>query len=219
MTDPIARMWNIRDAVLLWLYTESAADGHASAVNLDALHECTSWQAEPIDAREANRAMAFLIDQGLAKGTIAMGGHVLRPAITSAGEMQAATGLSVKPGPPKEANTTGVTHNYNITTHGSANVAVNSTRVSQTITIDQKTEKILEVADALEAHAESGPANADEARRIAADLREAAAEPEENKSKLLSYLGSAVGAFTLAAGTTAGQHATQLAVEALQSLA
>lgn len=219
MTDAIDRMWNVRDAILLWLYSEAAEGNRHPRIALDDVHRVTGWAADPIESEDVAQATFYLKDQGLISGSGSSGGGVLRPSITSAGENQAASGMSVRPGPPKEANTTGVTNNYTFNNHGPSNNAVNSSDFTQTITVDQKTEKILEVADALEAHAESGPANADEARRLAADLREAAAEPEENKSKLLAYLGNAIGAFTLAAGTTAGQHATQLAVEALQSLA
>lgn len=215
----VDRMWNVRDAVLAWLY-EEAANGHRSPhPDAEAIQTTVNWAADPIDIREVHDATNYLKAEGLITGTGAMGGGVVRPFITSLGENTAAKGMTLRPGPEREANLTGVTNNYTFNNHGPSNNAVNSSDFTQTITVDQKTEKILEVADALEAHAETGPANADEARRIAADLREAAAEPEENKSKLQSFLATAIGALALSAGTTAGQQATQLAVEALQSLA
>ncbi|MFE5877782.1 serine recombinase [Rhodococcus sp. NPDC056506] len=212
------RMWAIRDALLRWQYIEATRGSKRVTLDVSDLERETKWSGAHIRPTEADQATAYLVSQGLIRGSAHPDGRKMI-MITADGQNKAATGMSVKPGPPKEANTTGVTNNYTFNNHGPSNNAVNSSDFTQTITVDQKTEKILEVADALEAHADSGPANADEARRIAADLREAAPEPEENKSKLLSYLGSAIGAFTLAAGTTAGQQATQLAVEALQSLA
>ncbi len=70
--------------------------------------------------------------------------------------------MSVKPGPDKEANTTGVTHNYTFNNHGPSNDAVHSSDFTQTITVEQKTEKILAVADALDKQAVEGASNAGE---------------------------------------------------------
>lgn len=218
MSETIDRMWNIRDAVLAWLYEQAAADNHVVAVDLDALQECTGWKAEPITAREADKAMAFLIEQGLAKGTIAMGGHVLRPSITSSGDNQAATGLSVKPGPPKEANTTGVTNNYTFNNHGPSNNAVNSSDVTQAITVGEQSDRILAVADALEKYVAEAPANAAQAQDVIAGLRVEGSDPVGNKNKLMAYLSNAIATVSLAAGTEIGQQVTELAVSAIQSL-
>jgi hypothetical protein len=218
MTNAIDRMWNIRDAVLLWLYTETA-EGHSHPhISLDEIHRVAGWVAEPIETKEIAQATNYLKEQGLISGSGSFGGGVHRPSITSNGENQAATGMSVRPGPPKEVNTTGVTHNYTFNNHGPANNAVNSSDFTQTITVEQKTEKILEVADALDKHAAEGAVNADDAQQIAADLREAATDPVGNRARLQAYLGAAIGAFTFAVGNAASQQATDLAVSAIQSL-
>ncbi|MGW6658879.1 serine recombinase [Rhodococcus sp. NPDC055024] len=219
MTEAVDRMWNIRDAVLLWMYTEKAnGRGENMTVEASDVESAADWRAEPITTDEIRDATTYLFEKRLVNGQHRSNGQLSRAQITAEGEDWAERGTTIRPGRTEPANTSGVVYNNTFNNHGPSNNAVNSSDFTQTITVDQKTEKILEVADALEAHAESGPANADEARRIAAGLRGAAPEPEVNKLKLQALLASAIGAFTLAFGTTVGQQATQLAVSAIQSL-
>ncbi len=140
------------------------------------------------------------------------------PRITSAGEKLVASGLSVRPGPPQPANTTGVTNNYNITNNAPAQVAINSNDFTQTLTVEAKADRVNAVADALDQYIAGEPPNADEVRELATEIRSAAGAPEENKTKLQALLAAAIGAVTAAAGTEIGQLVTQLALGAIQSL-
>lgn len=139
--------------------------------------------------------------------------------ITSRGENQVAQGLSVRPGPPQQANTTGITNNYHVTTNAPTNVAIGSQNFTQAITpTPEQADSLVAVADALEQLAAREPVDASQARALIDELRAAAAEPEQDKNRLVAILGNVIGTVTLAAGTELGQQVTQLAVSAIQGL-
>lgn len=127
---------------------------------------------------------------------------------------------AVRPGPAQQANTTGVTNNYNLTTNAPTNVAIGSRNFSQTITPSgEQAEGLLAVADALQRLlASQEPVDEDRVRALAEDLRTAAAEPEQDKNKLMALLSNVIGTVTVAAGSELGQQVTDLAVGAIQSL-
>ncbi|MCZ4519448.1 serine recombinase [Rhodococcus ruber] len=218
MTSAVDRMWNIRDAFLLWLYEEAASGNRHPHINIDAIHEAAGWAAEPMTEDEVADATNYLKAEKQIDGPQAWGGGVIRPSITSTGEKQAATGMSVRPGTERPANVTGITNNFNITTHGTANLAVNSSDFTQTITVGEKSQNIVNVADALDQYAAQEPPNATDVRRVASDLRSAASDPDANKVSLRGLLGSAIAAVAIAASTEVGQQVTELAVGTLQSL-
>ncbi|GAA1480169.1 hypothetical protein GCM10009624_06090 [Gordonia sinesedis] len=125
----------------------------------------------------------------------------------------------MRPGPPQQANTTGVTNNYNVTTNAPTNVAIASHNFTQTITpSSEQADALLAVADALEQLAESDSVDAVEARAFVDELRAAAVEPGQDKSKLQVMLAGVIGAATVAAGSELGKQVTNLAVSAIQSL-
>jgi len=220
MSYAAERVWSARDAILLWLYEMKMQGNSSPVVDVDDVQAAADWAAESITPDEVADATNYLKDQGYIKGSGAFGGGVPRPMITSKGENLVAQGLSVRPGPPQEANTTGVTNNYNVTTHAPTNVAIGSHNFAQTIApTDEQIEGLLAVADALEQLlASQEPVDADRVQALAEDLRTAAAEPEQDKNKLMTILSNVIGAVTVAAGSQLGQQVTQLAVGAIQSL-
>lgn len=195
-------------------------EGRTKHIYIDApqVQPAVDWASDPISSDEINSATTYLFQKYLVTGQHRSDGRLKNPTITAEGEDKAESGTSVRPGRIEPANTTGTVYNNTINNHGSANIALQSNDFTQKLTIEQKANKILKVAHALDAHASTGPANADEARRIAAGLRQAVPDPKENRTKLQTNLASAIGAFTFAKDATAGQEATQLAVSAIQSL-
>ncbi|WP_437427182.1 serine recombinase [Williamsia muralis] len=211
----------MRDAVLLWLY-ETKMKGHrAPVVNLEDVETTAEWAAESITPAELVDATNYLKAEGYIAGSGAFGGGIPRPMITSAGENRVAAGLSVRPGPERPANTTGVTNNYTVNTHAPTNVAIGSYDFTQTVTpSSEQADRLLAVADALDSLvASSLPAiDPERAQTIAGDLRTAAAEPEQDKNRLVAMLAAAIGTVATAAGSEVGQQVTELAVSAIQSL-
>lgn len=219
MSEAADRAWSVRDAILLWLYEQSMQGVHAPPVDVESVQDAAQWAAAPITPDEVAAATGYLKNEGYIKGSAAWGGGVLRPIITSRGENQVAQGLSVRPGPPQQANTTGVTNNYNVTTNAPTNVAIGSQNFTQSITpTTEQADSLLAVADALEQLATREPIDAAQAQALVDELRAAAAEPEQDKNKLMAILGNVIGAVTLAAGSELGQQVTQLAVSAMQGL-
>lgn len=211
--------WSVRDAILLWLYEQNMQGVHAPPVDVASVQDAVKWAAEPIAPDEVAAATGYLKDEGYIKGSAAWGGGVPRPIITSRGENKVAQGFSVRPGPPQPANTTGITNNYHVTTNAPTNVAIGSQNFTQAITqTPEQADSLLAVADALEQLAEREPIDASQARALVDELRAAAAEPEQDKNRLMAILGNVIGAVTLGAGSELGQQVTQLAISAIQGL-
>ncbi|MFB7853777.1 serine recombinase [Rhodococcus qingshengii] len=218
MSAAVDRMWDIRDAVLAWLYEEAAKGVHSPHLDVDEIQESVGWAAEPISVEEIGPATMYLKDEGLISGTASWGGGVLRPSITSDGQKQAASGQSVRPGPPIPANTTGVTNYNTVHNHGTGNFNLGGNNVTQNLTVEQQIDKVIEVAEALEKFASEESASGENARAVAEDLRSAAGDPVGNKTRLQALLSSAIAAVAVAAGSQLGLQVTQLAVGAIQSL-
>ncbi|WP_188487655.1 serine recombinase [Williamsia phyllosphaerae] len=214
------RAWNARDAILLWLYEMKMQGNGSPVVDVGDVQAAANWAAEPITADEVASATNYLKDQGYIKGSGAFGGGVPRPAITSDGENLVAQGLSVRPGPAQQANTTGVTNTYNVTTNAPTNVAIGSNNFTQTFApTGEQVESLLAVANALERLlASQEPVDAGRVEALADDVRAAAAEPEQDKNKLMAILSNVIGAVSTAAGSEMGQQVTNLAVGVIQSL-
>lgn len=214
------RMWNIRDAILAWLYQEQAALKRTGVVNAPMIQAAVNWSAAEITLDELDRDCEYLVEMEYISGQWAHGSLLLSPRITPKGENLAAQGISVRPGPPREAIITGVTnHHWNINNSGSAQMAINSSNFTQNMTVEAKQKRITQVADALDAFADERPADAERARQVATDLREAADDPEANAGALRTLLTSTVGVVAAGAGTTIGQHVMQLVTAALPMLA
>lgn len=218
MTATVDRMWSIRDAILAWLYQEKAALRTPDRITYDKVAESVHWAADPITDEELGRDVAYLKDMNYIDGIATWGGDLINPTITTAGENFAAQGISVRPGRPQTAITTGVTNNWNINNSGSAQMAFNSSNFAQNMTVEDKRNQINEVADTLERYADQGPDNADQARELAQQIRDAAEEPEQNAGALRTLLATAVGVVASAAGTELGQQVMQLVTAALPML-
>lgn len=219
MSEAADRVWSVRDAILLWLYEQNMQGVHAPPVDIESVEDVAQWAADPITPAEVAAATGYLKDEGYIKGSAAWGGGVPRPLITSRGENQVAQAVSVRPGPPQQANTTGITNNYHVTTNAPTNVAIGSQNFTQAITpTPEQVDSLLAVADALEQLASREPVDADQAQALVDELRAAAAEPEQDRNRLVMVLGNVIGAITLAASSELGQQVTQLAVSAIQSL-
>src|SRR5690606_13910348 len=137
-------------AILAWLYEEKAALQTPRSVNYDDIAEAVGWVAEPITDEELRRDITYLREMGYVWGIEAFGGDVFNPVITSEGENFAAQGISVRPGPPQPATTSGVTHNYNITNNAPAQMAINSDGYSQTMTVEAQQDQITTISDLLD---------------------------------------------------------------------
>ncbi|WP_280420633.1 serine recombinase [Nocardia carnea] len=214
------RMWSIRDAILKWLYEEKAAVRQPRTVETSTIQAAAGWEADPITDDELLRDFGYLMEMGYVTGKGTWGGPPLRPAITASGENLAVQQLSVRPGPPRPAITSGVTNNHvTINNHGPAQNAVNSSGFTMNMTVEDKQKQLNEVADALDNFAAEYPETGDQAHAVAVGIREAAVEPEANVGALRTLLTNAVGVVAAGAGTEIGQQVMQLATGALPMLA
>ncbi|PPJ36359.1 hypothetical protein C5E45_20105 [Nocardia nova] len=103
--------------------------------------------------------------------------------------------------------------------HAPSQLAIGNRDVEQNLTVGRTDDKLITVADALEAFlAEQAPANADEVRRLALELREAAALPERDDNRVKVTLASIIGAVASSAGTEIGEQVTTLVLDAMRSL-
>ncbi|MGW4718243.1 hypothetical protein [Nocardia sp. NPDC004260] len=215
MTTAEDRAWNVRDAILLWLYRETIAGNRMPRYDLARVGEAVDWASDPITADDWDQATRYLESTGYITGTVGYGSGVARPSITPKGEEMAASGRSVRPGPAREANTTGVTNVYKtiITHHGHGPVAVNSRDFSQSNTVGTPVDELKSLIQSLYAYADDGGDNADEIRRQADDLNDAASDPENNQTRIRTGLLSLIGTLTTAAGGAAGHELAQAVLQ------
>lgn len=212
------RMWDIRDAVLLWLYQQAVQGNRTPHRNAAQIQAAAQWGGAPIEERELADATKALHAAGLITGTNGWGAGFMLPELTPSGEALVASGQSCRPGPAQPINPPTVNH---ITTHVHApsQLAIGNRDVEQTLTIGRTDDKLITVADALEAFlAEQEPANADEVRRLALELREVAALPDRDDNRVKVTLASIIGAVASSAGTEIGQQVTTLVLDAMRSL-
>ncbi|MBF6298200.1 hypothetical protein IU459_11680 [Nocardia amamiensis] len=209
------RVWNARDAILLWLYREKIAGNPLPRYNLARVGETVGWAAAPITSYDWDQATRYLRAAGYIDGSAGWGSGVARPSITAKGEEKAASGRSVRPGVEREANTTGVTNTYNttITHHGHGPVAVNSHHFSQSNTVGTPIDELQSLIEALYAHADNGGEDADEVRRQADELSDAANDPDNNRTRIKASFLSLIGTLTGAAGGAAGQELAQAVLQ------
>lgn len=217
MTTAEDRMWNVRDAILLWLYQQKIAGNSGSTRDLARLNADVQWVAEPIANDDWQQATEYLRNGGYITGQGTWGGGTIRASITPRGEHIAAAKQSVRPGPTQPAITTGVTNNYHITNNGPAQVAIGSSDFNQTLTVGSSEDKLTTLAELLDRFAEDNPENADEARSVAEDIRESSADPNRPMAAVRALMASAISTVAVAAGTEIGQQVTDLAVSVIQS--
>lgn len=219
MSQNVDRMWNIRDAILAWLYEQAAALKSPDKIDAAEIQHAVHWQAADMTDEELRRDAQFLLDEQLIQGVPTFGGGVVRPRITSEGEKFAAKGISVRPGPEKQANITGVTNNYTFNNSGPTQIAVNSQDFEQNMTVEAKAERANAIADALDRLAEEeAAANGEQVRELAGEVRRTAAEPGENNTGLKAALLNVISAVSSFANSQAGQQIVQMAVNLLPAL-
>lgn len=218
MSAAVDRMWSIRDAILAWLYEEKANLRAPQTITAEQIRNAVGWTAEPITDDELVRDGTYLEEEEYIRGIGNFGSLLpVHPELTARGENFAAKGVSVRPGPERQAITTGVTNTtYNF--HAPSQVAINSSDFEQTLTIEGQKDQVNAVADALDEYAAQDLPNAAQARGLAGDLRDAAMAPEQNAGRLRTLLATVVGIATTSAGTAIGQQLTEAAVALLQAL-
>ena len=211
------RMWNIRDAILAFLYKEKAALRRPNHLGSTEIEQSVGWAADPINEDELNRDASYLESMGLIEGHRTWGGGLIQPRITAEGENKAAEGVSVRPGPPRDAVITGDT-NITINNHGPSQNAVNSAGAVLNMTVEAQQDRAVAVADLLDALADQGHAQAEQARELSTELRDVSTDPVSNVDKLRLLLSTAMGVAATAAGSAVGQQITQAAISAIQGL-
>ncbi|WP_342661729.1 hypothetical protein Rruber_05556 (plasmid) [Rhodococcus ruber] len=218
MSEAVERQWNVRDAVLKWLYVRTAEGAHAPVPKVDNIMEVVDWEGDPITDEEVAKATNHLKERGFIKGPSAMGAGVIRPIITAEGELHADRNVSVRD--KFEARVPANTTN-NIVVHGNAsgNFSAGGTNVTQSFDATVAVEKVNAVADML-AKAVADRGVDDEQAREASEIVEAlqAEARQSNWIRVREFLGKAFGAAGLAAATTGGEAFPQLVMDAMQSL-
>lgn len=212
------RMWNVRDAILLWLYQEKIAGNRMPRYDLSRLGQAVGWVADPITSEDWVQATRYLVDEDYISGTVGFGSGVARPSITSKGENMAAAKKSVRPGATQPANTTGVTNNITFNNHGPSQNAVNSSDFDQSMSFEAQKDKAIAVAGALEAYAAEEHDNSSEASELANEIREAADNAESTPGPLRALFGRAVAIGAAAFGTEVGRQVSDTAMQGLQAL-
>ena len=218
VNEAVERQWNVRDAVLKWLYLRTAEGAHAPVPHVDEVMNAVGWEGTPITREEVSKATTHLRERGFIKGTAVLGGGVPRPIITADGELYADRGVSVRD--QFEARVPANTTN-NITFHGNVtgNVAAGSTHVTQSFDARVTIEKVNAVADMLaKAVADRGvdDEQAREATEIVETLRLEAGR--SNWVRVREMLGKAFSAAAMATATAGGEALPQLVMDAMQSL-
>jgi len=213
VNEIIERRWAVRDAVLKWVYIDSASSSRGADTKVESVSSGVGWSAEPLTQDEVDDAVKYLFGRGLIEGIETFGG-IVNPTTTASGELFADAGTSVRSSleTPVKADPAGIT----IHASGNANVAVGNNN-HQSIEVSN-IKRAVEVADALDrAAAEPGvPAqDAIEAHEIAEAIRSEAAQSEPNNSAFKKLLLRAVGAGITTFGSAAATEAGQLAIGAV----
>lgn len=211
----VDRVWNVRDAVLRWLYIKAMVqDSHHPVLNADDVAKTVDWRDDALRTSEIEKASSWLLEQGYLKGAASWGHGVVRPTITPKGEALMDAGRSVRSG-GESGQPQG-----SVYISDSTNVAVHSPGARQSYSTLVQIEKANEVATALEAAArEPGvpPDVVTEAERTAAEIRMETSHPQPDLGKLKQLLFSTMTALAGAFGQSAGTDLAHVASQALQS--
>ncbi|MFD9668532.1 hypothetical protein ACFWAY_44335 [Rhodococcus sp. NPDC059968] len=218
MSDPVTRQWAARDAVLTWLYIKSAEGNRHPTLNEDDIARTAGWDDGALEKREVQQASSWLLKAGLLAGREGFGSGVSRPSITTQGEYLADRGVSVRDA-FEQPNGSG---NVTINNTGHGNFAVNSPAAHQSNTVTTtELEKAVAIAEALEKAASEPEVTAEaatEAREIAGQIREAASQPDVDRSGLRRLAMKAGGSLVTAFSSAAASEVGPLALEAAQAL-
>lgn len=214
-TNPIDRVWSIRDAVLKWLYLKAMVEGNRHPVlKVTDIAKTVDWQGDPLTEKEIAAASDWLKEEGYLSGGGTMGHGVVRPSITPRGEGFADVGKSVRggntPADPQGATTIDISN--------STNVAVASPGAHQSYAVSEQAQRAIAVADVLEKASEGPPATLAEAHGIASEIKQEAAQPQPNAGRLRQLIMSAVTAGSVTLGQAASTDLVHLASQALQTL-
>ena len=219
MSTAVDRMWNIRDAILAWLYEAKATMEHIREVDAEPLQAAVGWASDPITDNELRRDVGYLLEENFIRGIETYGGSLIRPELTARGENHAARAVSVRPGDEREANPTGgtVTNSFTFNNNGAANYAVGGNNISQTANYSAPEEVLSTLAGLLDSVASEHPDGADDIRELAEEIRAAddLAEPTAQRGFFIRAL-QGLNNFL---GSEAGQQAFQLASTGLQAVA
>jgi DNA invertase Pin-like site-specific DNA recombinase len=212
-TNPIDRVWSIRDAVLKWLYLKTMVENNRLPhLKADDITKTVDWQGDPLTQQEVAAASEWLRDEDYIGGTASWGYGVVRPHITPKGEALADRGTSVRggdaPADPQGATTIHISN--------STNVAIDSPGATQTYTAAEQIERAVAVADALE-KASYATSEGIEAHRIASEIKAAVKEPQPKPSRLKQLVMYAITAGTTELGQAAATELVHLGSQALQT--
>jgi hypothetical protein len=96
VTDPVDRRWQVRQALVKWLFLR-ALDGITMPVlSSEAIAAAVNWSDRELTTDEVNQASDWLKDQGLIEGQGVWGGGIPRPRLTSRGEAVAESTQSLR---------------------------------------------------------------------------------------------------------------------------
>lgn len=107
-TSPLRRRWDVRQAVLQWLFNEAIRGDEHPALSAEGVALSVHWRGQELTTDEVDRASVWLKNNGLIEGPATWGGGVVRPSLTGKGEVLIESGQAVRdfiavPGTPGRA--------------------------------------------------------------------------------------------------------------------
>lgn len=197
-------MWNIRDAIVTFLYDRKSNGITTQEVRADELVADVGWQADPITDAEIRSAIEWLKGMGHVDATPTFGGTYIGPVLRPQAELLADGRESVR-GNGKPSHPEGVNITISHSTFG--NVAANSPHATQTATVSHQ-QDIAKLADAIADAAANQPATSPEAAaaavQLAQDLREVAQQPNPEPGRVRQLLTQAGTGMAAAFGPVVG---------------
>lgn len=206
-----------RDALLEWLYEQP---GEVSDVTAFLPDVRARFFGDPFSEAEANEALDYLGEVGLAKGiSVAWGGSLLRPDVTADGKT-CVERYNSSVGAWLARSGTGTT--FSISNSQGVTIASNSPGATQTVTITTDArQQMLQTADALLATLPVlglDPEDVDRAHEVAERLRAEAEREESEPGRLRAVLKDARTIAVSGTGSAAGVGLVALAQQIGQSL-
>lgn len=198
------RLWNLRDAVLAWLYELRVEGATIAEAKTATFMEATSWSDTEVTREDLNAALEWLMEEGYVDGTGTMQRIVLRPHLTPYGEKYAASGKSVRDLPGVADAQSPYLH---IESSSGIAVAFNSPGATQTVNVQQKVEQARTLADAIE---QALPTIADvqvrgAAEQLVSEIRGESNSDSPSPGRLKALATAAMTSIATAAGTEVGK--------------
>lgn len=197
-----SRAWRIKRAVLRWIDDQGNKGAGSPSPTPESVAAYANWDLEPISEDEIAAATEYLSEEGLIKGIGSWGGGVLRPKITSKGQLMVASGRELYEDP-----SSGTTYSSTVTVHGSSGVAVaaNSNNVEQNVSVNTA-ERANALADAIAAARDSiaDPEAQEAAAELEREIRQEAAAQAPDRTRLAVLAREAMQKVATAAGTALG---------------